>query len=388
MRPALSALALFAAGGLCSCGVGQGSQPPPGQSQPELCARQPTLDALPAPSSYEYAWTCSGEVPPSGEPLPAEPVADDCATGIWPDLDDTASVCPTQSQDERFDPVSGKQLPSQDGRALPCEIPVTESGSFLPESLPQRWPPSLRVVAWNLEYTRHLDGQLDALISHPELSTAEVYLLSEVDRCSSRNGTRRAARLLAEALGGAYLYGIEFVELDIDREIGGDTGQAIISRRPLSGAALSCHSRQHDWFASADEPRLGQRVVLHADVPLGDKSVRLYAVHLESNDVFGDKRSVQSKELLDLAQERACDRPQILAGDFNAPYCGAPELDVLRGAGFVDAVGLAGHLDATHDSGMRLDYVWTRGLRVVDGGVVADLGLSDHDPLWVELELE
>ncbi len=49
----------------------------------------------------------------------------------------------------------------------------------------------------------------------------------------------------------------------------------------------------------------------------------------------------QLLEVVDAAQALACDRPQILGGDFNAPYCGAPELDVLRGAGFVDAVGKA-----------------------------------------------
>src|SRR5690606_7820842 len=133
--------------------------------------------------------------------------------------------------------------------------------------------------------------------------------------------------------------------------------------------ALTCHSSQYDWLATTDEPRLGQRVVLHADVPVGDTSVRVYAVHLESNDLFGDLRSVQSKELLDAAQARACERPQIIAGDFNAPYCGAPELEILRDAGFVDAMGLTGDVDATHSGGFRLDYLFARGFRVVSGGV-------------------
>jgi endonuclease/exonuclease/phosphatase family metal-dependent hydrolase len=254
--------------------------------------------------------------------------------------------------------------------------------------MPSDWPSRLKVVAWNLEYSEHLDEQLAALTTHANLADADVYLLSEVDRCSERNGMRRAARELAEGLEGVYLYGIEYVELEIDRVAGGDTGQAIVSRRPLSGAALSCHSSQFDWLASEDQPRLGQRVVLHADVPIGPTSARVYAVHLESNDLAGDKRAVQAKELLDQAQLRACDRPQILAGDFNAPYCGAPELEILRDAGFVDAVGLAGDTEPTSSNGFRLDYVWTRGFRVVAGGAPRDLGVSDHDPVWVELELQ
>jgi len=129
------------------------------------------------------------------------------------------------------------------------------------------------------------------------------------------------------------------------------------------------------------------RLAAAAALAAGDQQIRLYSVHLESNDLFGDKRSVQAKELLDQAQGRACERPQIIAGDFNAPYCGAPELEVLRGAGFVDAVGLAGDTEPTHQGGMRLDYVWTKGFAVVGGGVVRDVRTSDHYPLWVDLEL-
>jgi endonuclease/exonuclease/phosphatase family metal-dependent hydrolase len=279
-------------------------------------------------------------------------------------------------------------LPSHDTRTLPVDIPVSESGSFLPPNAAGPYPSSLRIVTWNMEYTDDLDSQIETLATHPELKKGDVFLLSEVDRCSSRNDTRRAARILAEALDAQYVYGIEFVELEIDRDIGGDTGQAIISRRPLSGAALTCHSSQYDWFASTEEPRLGQRVFLHADVPVGESSVRVYALHLESNDLFGDLRSVQSKELLDVSQALACERPQIIAGDFNAPYCGAPELEVLRDAGFVDAIGVTGDVEATHSGGFRLDYVFTKGFEVVDGGVVRGLGASDHDALWIDLALE
>lgn len=376
---------------VASCADSEAPPPPSqdgGAGGAPLCVAEPKIDALVDPAAFEYAWTCAGEIPPSGAALPAGALPDDCTTGVWPDLDETVDVCPTLSDVVQTDPVSGKVLPTADPRTLPVDIPVTESGSFLPGGLPATFPPSLRVVAWNMEYTSHLDDQIAVLTTHPDLASADVFLLSEVDRCSTRNDTRRAARLLAEALGGAYVYGTEFVELDIGRVVGGDTGQAIVSRRPMTGARLSCHSSQYDWFASDDEPRLGQRVVLHADIPVGDRTARVYAVHLESNDVFGEKRAVQSKELLDWAQEAACDRPQILAGDFNAPYCGAPELEVLRRAGFLDAIAAAGDLEPTHDNGFRLDYVWTRGFRVVEGGVVRGLGASDHDPVWAVLELE
>lgn len=339
------------------------------------------------PAAYEYEWSCVGEVAPSGEALGAEPSVEDCSEGLWPDLP-LAQVCPTVTEGEaRTDPDTGMTLPPEDARALPIEIPVSESGSFLPDGLPDEWPAEVHVVAWNMEYSRSVDAQIETLTTHPDLRDADVYLLSEVDRCSTRNGMRRAARELARAVGGEYVYGIEFVELSIGRTVGGDTGQAIVSRRPLRGASLLCHSAQADWFASEGEPRLGSRVVLHADVPAGGASVRVYAVHLESNDAFGERRAVQSKELLDAAQAAACERPQVVAGDFNAWYRRAPELHVVRASGFTDVLATVGDDGSTHDTGRRLDYVFAKGFDVIDGGVLREVDTSDHYPTWARLRL-
>ncbi len=338
------------------------------------------------PRAFEYQWTCAGEVAASDEAPSAEPPVEDCSAGIWPDLA-LASVCPTISDVMRVDPDTGAPLPPADARALPLAIPVSESGSFLVEPLPTTWPRTLRVVAWNMEYSRHLDEQIDTLVGDPELARADVYLLSEVDRCSARNGVRRAARMLAERVSGAYVYGIEFVELSIGRTIGGDTGQAIVSRRPLRGPELLCHSRISDWFASSAEPRLGQRVSLSAEVPVGDGWARVHAIHFESDDTFGEGRVVQVKETLDRAQALACERATVIAGDFNTWYPRAPERVVMSRAGFVDALEQLGDTGGTHSSGRRLDYVYVRGLTVERGAVLRSVETSDHSPAWVDLAL-
>jgi endonuclease/exonuclease/phosphatase family metal-dependent hydrolase len=336
---------------------------------------------------FEYAWTCSGEVAPTGAALPPAPVDPVCPAGTWPDLA-TDDVCPTVSTITQVDPVSGMTLPpAGDDRALPLELAAQEGGSFRKGPPEPSYPARLKVVVWNAEYTAHLDDQIELLTTHPVLGDADVYLLNEVDRCSTRNGERRAAQLLAEAIGGDYVYAVEFVELDIDRDIGGDTGQAIVSRRPLTGTAVTCHSMQNDWFASEPEPRLGQRIRLSADIPAGDTSIRMTAVHLESVDAWGEKRVLQSREILDRAQAEACDRPQLVGGDFNAWYCTAPELEVMRKAGFMDAIRQAGDTGPTRDD-TRIDFLWQRGVTVVEGGVIRDLMLSDHDPLWAVIEVE
>jgi len=93
----------------------------------------------------------------------------------------------------------------------------------------------LKVVTWNLEYTSSLDARIAALTTHPQLADADVYLFSEADRCA-HNGKRRAIR-------------------EIGRVIGGDPGQAIVSRRPLVDAQLTCHSSQHDARCSCGRCR-------------------------------------------------------------------------------------------------------------------------------------
>jgi len=348
------------------------------------CAEDPgfALDR----SWFDYELTCEGAVPASGEHLDAAPPSEDCSRGVWPDLDPTVAVCPTFSSEDRYDPASDRVLPVVDSRRLPVEIPVSESGSFRRRNAGSS-PETLKVVAWNLEYTGYLDEQLRVLTTHPDLRDADVYLLSEVDRCSSRNDFRRAARELAAALQGDYAYAIEYVELDLGRRVGGDTGQAIISRRPLSGASVTCHSQVKDWLSSSTQPRLGQRVSLHADVPVGDTSVRLFAVHFESEDILGDRRTVQVRETLAAVAATACERPTIVAGDFNAWYATGPEHANMRAAGFRDAVARAGDQAATHDAGLRLDYIWSRGFEVVSGGVATDVGSSDHRPVWATLRL-
>lgn len=333
---------------------------------------------------FAYAWTCTGDVAPASLAPPAS-TYDDCPDGTWPALA-VEQFCPTVSELTRVDDA-GMTLPPADDRALPLELAPQEAGSFRTTTLPS-YPSRLKVVSWNLEYTASLDAQLEALTTNPRLADADVYLFSEMDRCTTRNGNRRAIREIARAIGGDYVYGVEFVELDFGRVIGGDTGQAIVSRRPLVDAALTCHSSQHDWFAEQREPRLGQRIRLAADIPAGETSVRVHAIHLESSDLQGEKRVIQAREVLDRAQLEACDRPQVISGDFNAWYCSAPELEVLRRSEFVDATRAMGDVEGTHDNGLRLDMVWTRGTEVIDAGVVRGLGLSDHDPVWAVLDVE
>ncbi len=310
--------------------------------------------------------------------------SNECTTGVWPNLDPTREVCPTISSERRTDPVSGRMLPPADSRTLPVAVSPIEMGSFLPtrDGGRETYGNRIKIVAWNMQYTSRLDDQITFLTTHPDLRDADVYLFSEVDRCSSRNGTRRAAQLLAQRIQGEYVYGIEFVELSIGRTLGGDTGNAIVSRRPLYGVTQKCHSKVKDWFDSDREPRLGQRMFLSADVPAGNGFLRLNAIHFESGDFTGSGRATQVREVI--RDTEACSWPAIIAGDTNI-FLDGPEDVAFRAGSFVDVLDSLGIREFTHVSLLRLDRMYTRSVAIVSGGVVngaAGVGLSDHSAIW------
>jgi endonuclease/exonuclease/phosphatase family metal-dependent hydrolase len=127
---------------------------------------------------------------------------------------------------------------------------------------------------------------------------------------------------------------------------------------------------------------------LHGDVPMGETFARVFALHYESSDVFGMLRAIQVRELLDAAQAYACERPLVVGGDMNAWYATGPEHQLMRNTGFVDAAGTFDDGFTTSTSpARRLDYIYSRNLTVVAGGVVRDLTLSDHYAVWAELAL-
>ena len=147
-----------------------------------------------------------------------------------------------------------------------------------------------------------------------------------------------------------------------------------------------------DW--SNDPP---QRMWQMAVAP-GSGELTVCNVHLPSNRQLGRERSrVRRVEELRAA---TCGNPQVVAGDFNeAPGGGVGEF--MRSAGFLDAAEVAGKADApTSINGNRGDQIWIHtaiASRLVAYGAATDTDLvtsvpekshlSDHLPLWVDIEI-
>jgi endonuclease/exonuclease/phosphatase family metal-dependent hydrolase len=258
-------------------------------------------------------------------------------------------------------------------------------------------------VAWNIERGLRLDAQLAWLTSDPAAPRPDVVLLTEVDRGCSRTGFRHVFLEYARALAMDGAYGVEFVELPREGGPGGtletvcEHGNAILSRYPIGNLEVLRHADQRSWY-EGDEPRLGGRVAVAADVAVGGQRLRLYAVHYESGALDGPLRAAQAAETADHAL--AVGHTALVGGDMNAGTYAADLLfgtatDRTAGAflerGFTDAhAALPYARRITHDPALVLDLIMGTSTAFRDSDVCPTAtcrSLSDHNAVWTTLDL-
>lgn len=305
-----------------------------------------------------------------------------------PEPDPSVRICA-----EAADPVA-----APDKVFIDCPV---EAGCFAPKD---RIPGDrLVIMAYNLERGGNLGAQITAIQAMDP--PPDVILASELDRGCARTGFRHVARDLAQALDMDWAFAVEFVEL---RLVEGDPphytaqcehGNAILSRLPLGNVRALRHETQASWYfdpgTPGDQPRLGGRIAVLADVAVGARYLHLASLHLES--ALGDaERTAQAAEI---ARETAgLPHPVIVGGDLNA---GLYFLDVQNGetvdptvaaltsAGFADAhqgLPYEGRITAP-GYGFVLDLVLGRGIGF-NAAAVGDAALwdalSDHRPVWTD----
>ncbi len=282
--------------------------------------------------------------------------------------------------------------------AIDCDI---EGESFI--ETPAEPKNELLVMAYNIERGYEIDRIMQILQEGVDAPTPDVILLVESDRGCSRTGNRHITRELAQHLSMNYVYGVEFVELPREGGPGGtveatcEHGNAILSRYPLGNVTLLRHKDQRVWYGT-EEPRLGGRISLSADVKNGDKLLHVTSIHFES-DGTETYRALQGEELRQSLSTLT--HPAVLGGDFNSGYY-AIDLEF----GTVSDQTIAPFLHAGYvDAHATLD-VQQRGTKVGYGLILdillatedvfsqPDIGeksvfddLSDHLPVWATVSL-
>ncbi|KLK92724.1 hypothetical protein AA309_13770 [Microvirga vignae] len=290
-----------------------------------------------------------------------------------------------------------------------------------PQRQEQATPRRLCVTALNAERltrpeaVRHLIGKTGAHIS----------LLSEVDVGMARSGNSHTIRELTGSPGWGYLYGVEFVELDLGdaeemrRHAGehnacGLHGNAIVSGLGFERPHVIPLEENGRWFAGFDgaQRRIGGRIALAARLADAPRPLWIVSLHLESKTDPADRR-MQIRNLLSALEQLAPDEACIIGGDFNTkalprgererplllekPERHEPLFADLREAGFswTDAnLALPTQRDGPSKKHPRpfgkLDWFFVRGIAAENPQIVPALdsqgkAISDHEMIAVDL---
>ena len=225
------------------------------------------------------------------------------------------------------------------------------------------------------------------------LPRPDILALQEADKETGRAGGQHVAARLAEGLCMPYVHvgagiprGVKPQErewwLNFEEQIGlhdpGDTGVALLSQLPLKEITRI----DLPWHDCPWRPRLA----MAATVRLGEAQLRLFNAHIDPHGPL-DNQHQQVEVVLKHADQY--DGATVILGDFNTlSKQKATEIRRLmesRGYSTPFPTGTA----TWRGAGLRYhaDWIFGRGVHINRWGVARPLNVSDHWPIWAEIEI-
>jgi endonuclease/exonuclease/phosphatase family metal-dependent hydrolase len=186
-------------------------------------------------------------------------------------------------------------------------------------------PRRLMAVHWNIEHGNRYPQVVAALRDHPQLQSADLVLLNEVDLGVARSGNRDVAGELCRALDLHGVWVPQFMETIPGRDCETTPaenlddqealfGLAILSRWPI-GEVRRIELPSPEEFQFRREGMFGRPAALVARIERPEEPLVAVAVHLQ---VYGTRRD-RARQMTALTAALAREgRPVILAGDFNS----------------------------------------------------------------------
>lgn len=233
--------------------------------------------------------------------------------------------------------------------------------------------PTLRVMSYNIHHGRGMDEKINLkrLADVILASKADLVALQEVDNKASRSGSVDQAAELARLTG---MHGVFGKQIDLG---GGEYGQAILSRFPISNAKVHLLPGKPEWE---------QRIAFSVEVAHPKQKMTFVTTHF--NHLNDENRIEQAETINELAEE--WHHPVILAGDLNALPRSEP-LQVLEKKWVNAASGPDLFTFPAKHPGRQLDYVLFTGkdaFEVLKSEVIPESVASDHRPVVVDLRMK
>jgi len=231
---------------------------------------------------------------------------------------------------------------------------------------------TITVVSYNVKYGEKVEQAIAALKTCDELSDADILLLQEMDTIG--------AEQVARQLNYNYIY----YPATVHRKHKRNFGNSILSKWRISQEQKLILPHKHPINRQ-------KRIAAVATIHLADVEILTYSVHTETTLLPHQKR-------MDQVDWIASSIPPywqhvIVGGDFNTafPRCIVETERLMGEAGLrraSDATGPTVKVDPLGLLKFKLDHVFTRGLHVIDSGIVTGAQASDHYPVWVTLALD
>jgi endonuclease/exonuclease/phosphatase family metal-dependent hydrolase len=224
------------------------------------------------------------------------------------------------------------------------------------------------------------------------LPNVDVLALQEADKETARAGGHHVARELAERLHMSWIHlpsglprGIPPQKrqwwLDFEEQIElfdpGDTGVALLSHFPLEDVVRI----DLPWSECPWRPRLSVGVTLR----VGAEKIRIFNSHIDPHPGVGGLLE-QLQVVVQHARESS--GPTILLGDFNTlsnQKC-LQIRSLLESEGYMTPIPTGTATWRGAGIRMHADWIFVRGVTITKWGVARPLNVSDHWPIWAEIE--
>jgi endonuclease/exonuclease/phosphatase family metal-dependent hydrolase len=232
-----------------------------------------------------------------------------------------------------------------------------------------------------------------ALSDNSLLPPPDIVALQEADKETARAGGQHVAARLAAELQIPYVHvgaglprGVAPKQrewwLNFEEQVGinedADMGVALLSRVPLEDVVRL----DLPWHDCAWRPRLA----MAATIDLGGKRLRLFNVHIDPHGPL-DNQHQQTEAVLAVAEQH--NGPVVILGDFNTlSKQKAGEIRKLMESHDF-STPFPTRIPTWRGAGLRFhaDWIFVRDLSVGRWGVAKPLNVSDHWPIWAEIEV-
>ena len=181
---------------------------------------------------------------------------------------------------------------------------------------PEKKPGSIQAAVFNMEHGYRIREIAPFLQTCPELKDADILFGNEMDDGTERSGNIDTAKELAHLLGYNYAYGLEFIELVNPNDEKGYEGNVLFSKWPIVRAKTLYTPEGYNWYFD-EQVRIGARVAVLCELDVAGKHIGAVCIHLE-NRTSPEFRAVQTKAILDDADQFFGNIPILVGGDFNS----------------------------------------------------------------------